>query len=90
MRQPSAAVAAKKARAKAAGKKYKGNASHNLAAINSGTLRHPLFGNRDYWYDTPVKPGFFTRPCQLTAPGIRAGCEIAVARTALAAGFDGP
>lgn len=30
----------------------------DVASVNRGRLRHPLFGNRLHWYDTRVKPGF--------------------------------
>jgi hypothetical protein len=29
---------------------------------SQGRLRHPLFGNRNFWYTTQVRPGFVTRP----------------------------
>lgn len=83
----SSAIKAKKARAKAAGKKYGGNAMHNLKAIDGGVLRHPVFGNREVWADTKVKPGFFTRPCKLMAPTVWAACNLTVTETAIAAGF---
>lgn len=34
----------------------------DLASLNRGRLRHPLFGSRGWWYDQPVKPGFFDEP----------------------------
>ncbi len=34
----------------------------DIASLNRGRLRHPLFGNRGWWYDQPVKPGFFDEP----------------------------
>lgn len=87
MRQPNAAVAAKRARAKAAGKRYASSATHNLAAIDAGTLRHPRFGDRGEWFDTKVKPGFFSRPCRLMAPSVLLACNLTVSETAIAAGF---
>lgn len=30
----------------------------DLAAINRGRVRHPLYGNRDHWYLTQITPGF--------------------------------
>lgn len=27
---------------------------HDLRSIERGRLRHPLFGNRGYWYDQPI------------------------------------
>lgn len=36
----------------------------NLARVNKGILRHPLFGNRNYWFNTIVPPGWWDRPMQ--------------------------
>jgi hypothetical protein len=33
----------------------------DVAAVNRGVLRHPLFGNRKHWSNTRVTPGWFTR-----------------------------
>jgi hypothetical protein len=89
MRQPNAAKSRASKNARAAGKRFKGSTTHDLVAINAGTLRHPTYGNRGpgMWFDTEVKPGFFTRPCTLMAPAIRAACNITIAETAAAAGF---
>lgn len=35
-----------------------------VSALNRGTLRHPLFGNRNRWYATRVRPGFWSRPVE--------------------------
>lgn len=85
--QPNGAVKAKKARAKAAGKTYRGSATHNLTAIDQGVLRHPTYGHNP-WKDTAVKPGFFTRPCKLMAPSVLVACNLTVTETAAAAGFE--
>ena len=37
---------------------------HDLAALNRGRLRHPLFGNRKHWYMQAIEPGFFTKPIE--------------------------
>ena len=34
----------------------------DIRLLNDGTVRHPLFGNRQHWYNQTVKPGWFTRP----------------------------
>ena len=34
----------------------------DVRAVNAGTLRHPLYGNRRHWYATRVRPGFVDRP----------------------------
>jgi hypothetical protein len=42
-----------------------------LARSDAGILTHPLFGDRDHWYDQHVTPGWFTRPCEDAAPRVR-------------------
>lgn len=37
-------------------------AERDVATINAGRLRHPLFRNRKHWFTTRVRPGFVTRP----------------------------
>jgi hypothetical protein len=32
---------------------------HDVAALNRGRARHPVFGNRKVWRTTTVKPGFW-------------------------------
>jgi hypothetical protein len=32
----------------------------DLQSLDRGRLRHPLFGNRRYWYMQAVRPGWFT------------------------------
>ena len=44
---------------------------HDLRALNRGRLRHPLFGNRNFWFNQDVKPGFFTDTIAADADGIR-------------------
>lgn len=33
---------------------------HDIKRIDQGRTRHPLFGNRRFWYPQAVKPGFFS------------------------------
>lgn len=49
--------------------KFKG--SSDVAAINAGEVRHPLFGNKDHWYATKVTPGFAYRALDELAPEVR-------------------
>jgi hypothetical protein len=35
---------------------------HDMPAIDDGTLRHPLYGNRKHWYDTRIKRNLLTKP----------------------------
>lgn len=32
---------------------------HDLPALNSGTDRHPVFGNRDNWVSQPIRPNWW-------------------------------
>jgi hypothetical protein len=47
-------------------------AGHDLAAIDQGRLRHPLFGNRHHWYGQDVHPGFFSETIRRHAPEAQA------------------
>ena len=42
-----------------------------IRRLNAGMLAHPLWGNRQHWYDQPVKEGFFDRPIEAIAPHVR-------------------
>lgn len=42
----------------------------DVPTINRGTLRHPLFGNRNRWYAQRVRPGFVDRPVDRLIPGV--------------------
>jgi hypothetical protein len=44
---------------------------HDLAALNRGRLRHPLFGRRTHWYQQEIAPGFFTKPVEENADALR-------------------
>jgi hypothetical protein len=33
---------------------------HDIYSLNNGSLRHPLFGNRGFWFEQSIPPGFFT------------------------------
>lgn len=52
-----------------------------LRSIDAGSLRHPVFGNRDVWVSQSVRPGFFTEPLENDAPRFRRAIEKAIART---------
>ena len=56
----------------------------NLWKINRGFSRHPLFGNRDHWYENVDKPftaGFFSDPLEEMRPAIMLGVIGALERT---------
>ena len=69
-RNPSVAI-----RARGRAKKRK------IRQLDAGTLNHPLFGNRKYWFREQVRPGFFTDPVRKAAPEIRAKVLDAMAET---------
>jgi hypothetical protein len=53
-----------------------------LRKLEAGRLAHPLYGNREHWYSQPVRPDFFTGPCQDAAPRIRREIVAALNRVA--------
>jgi hypothetical protein len=34
----------------------------DLVSLNKGRLRHPLYGDREWWFDQEVKKGFWDEP----------------------------
>ena len=56
---------------KQVGVRIKATNQRNIRALNSGRLRHPLFGNKDHWYTQTVPAGWFTKPIEAMADGIR-------------------
>jgi hypothetical protein len=42
----------------------------DVNARNLGSLRHKLFGNRNFWYDQAIRPGFVTDPVRASAEDI--------------------
>jgi len=60
---------------------------HNMQDVDKGSVRHPLFGNRNYWYSNPVTPGFARKPVEELTPAVAAACLLAMRETAAAAGF---
>lgn len=45
---------------KAAGMRLVMTSQHDIAAMDRGRLRHPLYGNRNFWYSQEIKPGWWT------------------------------
>lgn len=56
-----------------------GNGMKGLRSIDSGTVRHPVFGNRSTWVAQPVRPGFFSGTLASRAPAMRNEIEQVVA-----------
>jgi hypothetical protein len=48
-----------------------GWASHDMAALDSGLLRHPVFGHRRRWVSQPIPPHWFTDAMNQLAPEFR-------------------
>lgn len=42
-----------------------------VGPLDNGELRHPVYGNRNVWRVTTVKPGFFTAEVQKHADNVR-------------------
>lgn len=54
----------------------------DLAKLNRGLLRHPLYGNRNWWYQQDVKKGFWDEPLQDETETVRAEIVKALDRIA--------
>lgn len=63
---------------KSAGVQIRALGMYNLRQLNRGRLRHPLFGNREHWYEQQIEPGWFSEPIEKDAPRIRADIEAAM------------
>jgi hypothetical protein len=53
--------------------------------VNAGVLIHPLFGDREHWFDQRdgMKAGFFTDPCDKSGPQVRDKILAAMHETAM-------
>jgi len=65
-------------RATAAGKQEK----RDLARMNRGVLKHPLWGNRGHWIEQPIRPGFFDEPAKRMKDYAAQAANDALARVA--------
>ena len=59
----------------------------DLNQLDSGIVRHPLFGNREHWYSQPVPPGWWSRPMEAGVPAVTVAVKAAVDK-AVAAFYD--
>ena len=48
-----------------------GKSSDSIRRMNAGTVRHPVFGNRDVWVDQKIPSGWWDRPTQASAARVR-------------------
>jgi hypothetical protein len=53
------------------GIRLRAKSRRNVKRMDLGRLRHPLFGNKDYWYTQAIPPGWFTKPMLDAAPKLR-------------------
>lgn len=42
----------------------------DLKALDRGRLRHPLFGNRKFWYEQSIPAGMWSKSIDKVAPGV--------------------
>jgi hypothetical protein len=58
--------------------------ARKVKRLEAGVLSHPLFGNREHWYNqtSHVSAGFFSRPAEAAAPQIREAILAAMSRIA--------
>lgn len=59
----------------------------DVVSLNRGRLRHPLFGNRDYWFDQQVPAYWWQNTLVRFHPLVSAELTRAMAETAKQAGF---
>lgn len=45
--------------------------NRRIRPLDKGILRHPLFGDREWWYTTRVRPGFWSRPMRAGVTPVR-------------------
>jgi hypothetical protein len=55
---------------------------HAIDRVDSGTVRHPLFGDKRHWYTQSVRPGWWSTAVQRVEPTVRPAVERAVDATA--------
>ena len=51
--------------------KTRAGKDRNLRALNRGQLRHPLYGNREHWFNQKVTPGWWDEPLSDGADEVR-------------------
>lgn len=64
-----------------------GRAKRHMTEINAGTVRHPVYGDRQNWATTDVEAGFFDRPVKAGQPATAEACMAALRESARIAGF---
>lgn len=51
----------------------------DIARINEGSVRHPLFGNRRHWYTQSISPGWWSNTVREISPKVQPAIEEAMA-----------
>lgn len=56
--------------------------AYALAQLDKGTVRHPVYGNREAWVTQKVDRGWWTRPTEAAGPRARREAQQAMDRVA--------
>lgn len=57
-----------------------GSSEHDIAAMNAGIVRHPLYGNKRHWFEQAVRPRWWDEPTEEAAPLARVAIVDAMER----------
>lgn len=55
-----------------------GGRGRDIAAIDRGRVRHPLFDHRSHWYMQAVTPGWFSKPTDSSKPMVQESLLLAM------------
>lgn len=53
-----------------------------LRQLDKGTVRHPVFGNRDVWVIQTIDPNWWSGPVEQVGPGVHRNVQVAMNRVA--------
>lgn len=59
-----------------------GGRKSQLSDMDQGSLRHPVYGNRQVWVRQQVQPGWWTEPTEEIGPTVQAEVQKALRRVA--------
>ena len=65
------------------GVRVQARSQHDIRALDKGRLRHPLYGDREHWFQQYVREGWFSRPLFATGKAVRLEVSEAASRIAL-------
>lgn len=60
---------------------------HDIRDLDSGSIRHPVFGNRKVWRPQEITPGFASKPLEAMRAPVVEACMTAARTVAAEAGF---